>query len=184
MIGDWLTARAAHIAAIGIALTVSSGADAQTAPGAKLGQVRAVYVQISRFLLAAPGLHNQTTGRPLIADVRFASPLADGRAGTLARIEMEDGASLEAGDVVEIALTATKGGRMAAAPMPRMDGVLRIEAKHDTDIARTFGAPAVDVAAATPVADWLSTRSSVLRNSTAGYGFPAARPALASAIAR
>ena len=126
---------------VAIALSCSSGAFAQSATPATLGKIQGVYVQVSRYLLVDASLHVKKAEQVLVADVQFAAPLNDGRKGTLARVEADCTTSVDVGDVVEIALTESPGGRMATAPMARQDGVVRVEAKHDTAAARMFGAP-------------------------------------------
>ena len=133
-----------------LALSCSSGAFAQSTAPATLGKVQGVYVQVSRYLLVDASLHAKKPEHVLVADVRFAAPLNDGRKGTLARIEADCTTSLDVGDVVEIALTESPGGRMATAPMARPDGVVCVEAKHDTAAARNFGAPQMHLADLAP----------------------------------
>jgi hypothetical protein len=103
-----------------------------------LGKIETLYLAMSRNVLVefTPGM--RTHDRPIVAEVR----LRDATGAPARRVFVRlDGEAVEAGDVVAV----SQGERVAAlhaAPLRSVDRVTRIEAKHDTELARRFFRPA------------------------------------------
>lgn len=96
-----------------------------------LGRVEALYVAMSRDLLIefTPGMN--THERPLVAEVRLRDDA--GRAARRVFLRLA-GEEVEAGDVVAV----QQGSAMRNVPLQSRDRLARIEAKHHTEMARTF----------------------------------------------
>jgi hypothetical protein len=112
------------------------------------GKIVGLYVQTARHLLIEVSVAGRSAAHraapgTVIADIRFAKPLDDGRSGTLASVDADCVTDLDPGDVVRVALVASRGGKHAAAPVRRSDEVRIVEAKYHTDTAQAFGQPAL-----------------------------------------
>lgn len=126
------------LAACGQAIAADAGEPAV------LGKVAGLYVRagqhllIDTALLQRKGAPRPAAGR-MVAEVRFAQPLEDGRSSTFAQVDMSGITGLDTGDVVKVALTESRGGNSATAPMRRSDEVRTVEAKFHTEMAQAFG---------------------------------------------
>ena len=127
-----------------LAALIAAGSAAALAEPVAPGKVAGLYIQTARHLLVEISLArrsaaHRTAPGTVVAEIHFAQALADGRTSTFATINEAETPRIEPGDVVTVALTESKGGKVAAAPMRRSDQVRAIEAKFHTDVARAFG---------------------------------------------
>lgn len=111
---------------------------------AATGKVAGLYAQSARHLLIELPLarrsaaHRVRTGE-VVAEIHFAQPLLDGRSATFATLDAAQVREVDTGDIVSVALVASRGGKHAVAPLRQTDQVRAVEAKFHTALARNFG---------------------------------------------
>ena len=99
-----------------------------------LGQVDAVYVAMSQFILVeyTPGM--RTHERPLVADVRLRDANGQPSRRVMLRLDRE---TVDAGDIVAVN-EGESGNGLRTAPLRSRDRLAHVEAKHDSLLARNF----------------------------------------------
>ena len=124
------------VAALFLAAALPAFADS-TGAGEIVGKVVKFYIRESNNFFIETSLLRNSGSREQWTEVRFASPLADGRMTELVR--MPDNAKVERGDLVSAQLHSNRD--LVPGLIPEVNRMVALVAKHDTLQAMMFDLP-------------------------------------------
>jgi hypothetical protein len=111
---------------------------AENPDGAALvGKVVKIYIREANNFFIETSLVRKSAGKQYWTEVRFASPLADGRISEIVRLP--DAASVERGDLVSTQLAEKRD--FVRGLIPEVSRMVALVAKHDTLAAMMFDLP-------------------------------------------